>query len=75
MQENDRADSPYRSYRAEFMMLRESGCRLFYPGRHEIAPNTMAATMAHDRRATYMRDMQYDEDGRPREIYFQRVSI
>ncbi len=65
----------YQSYRKEFRMLRENGCRLYCPEDVEVSPDRLARTISRDLHATYMRDMICDGEGRPVRINFMRVNL
>lgn len=63
----------YLSYLKEFEELSGSGCELCCPADRTISPGRLARMMVSDERATYMRDMICDGEGRPVKINFMRV--
>ncbi len=65
----------YRSCRKEFKALKKSGCILCYPSGEEVGTKEMAARIARDPKATYMRDPTFRPDGTLEKISFQRVEL
>ncbi len=75
MSHKDKHDTAYRSYLKEFRHLKETGCELIYPTGEAIGPRRLAETMVRDSAATYMRDYEFNGEGRPIKVTFTRVRV
>ena len=62
------------AYLKELEKLSGNGATLFYPYDKVSSPRYIAERMSGDRYATYMRDVECDEEGRLK-IHFSRVSV
>ncbi|MDO4614200.1 MAG: hypothetical protein Q4B15_01060 [Lachnospiraceae bacterium] len=75
MSHKEKKAKAYRSYLKEFRNLREDGCELIYPTGEVIEPKRLAETMAEDSSATYMRDYEFNREGRVIRVTFTRVRL
>ena len=65
----------YKAYFKEFKRLRKEGCRFYYPDGPEVSPKFLAEKIAYDTGATYMRDHDYDREGKVMRISFTRIAL
>ena len=63
----------FKSYFKELKNLRKKGIHLYYPNDNEVSPKRIAEKIVYDNSVTFMRDPQFDNEGRMESVRFTRI--